>query len=213
MRRPDIIRFTPRQDKPKPAELTREKLAHMNTLEVEVAGEFETILESVRVATGANLQPRGDGFHLTIIGPAEKEVLRTLDDAAILELALINNELRRGTGLFLRGIGYIDGASSPYTLREVDRTKKTAFLAVDIPRLQAFRQRVGLPPKDFHITLGFEGGDIHVHIVGQEPIKPNSPKMKDVTALIPKQADPRLNEITLPEVRFGGLTGETKESA
>src|SRR3989344_9246000 len=96
-------------------------------------------------------------------------------------------------------------------MREEDKAKKTTFVALDIPALQAFRQKVGLPPKDFHVTLGFEGGDIHMQVLRQEPVKPGSPKMKDITGTIPKQVDPRFSEVALPEMNFGGLDGQMKQ--
>ncbi len=195
------------------SELTRERLADMHTLEVEMKGDFDSVLQTVRELTGANLQPRQEGFHLTIIGPADSGVLRKLDDAALAELQHINEQIQRGEGVVVKGIGFIDGASSPYHMREVDKVKKTAFLALDVPALQAFRSDVGLPPKDFHVTLGFEGGDIHTQVVRQEPLKPGSPKMKDITAPIPKQADPRFVAVKLPDISYGGLDGQKKQRA
>lgn len=195
----------------KTSELTRERLADMQTLEVEITGDFNPVIQSVRESTGANLEPRPDGFHLTIIGPTESKVLSTLDDTTLTELQQINEQVQRGEGIIIKGIGFIDGASSQYQMREVDKVKKTAFVALDIPALQAFRQKVGLPTKDFHVTLGFEGGDIHMQVLRQEPVKPGSPKMKDITGPIPKQADQRFDEITLPEMSFGGLDGQMKQ--
>ncbi|MCG2693229.1 hypothetical protein L6279_03925 [Candidatus Parcubacteria bacterium] len=203
--------FEPSVEKQKSPELTRERLADMQTLEVEITGDFNSVLQSVRESTGAKLEPRLDGFHLTIIGPTESKILSTLDDATLAELQQINEQIQRGEGIAVKGIGFIDGASSQYQMREVDRVKKTAFVALDIPALQAFRQKVGLPPKDFHVTLGFEGGDIHMQVLRQEPVKPGSPKMKDITGPIPKQADPRFSDVTLPEMSFGGLDGQMKQ--
>ena len=203
--------YEPPVEKPKSPELTRERLADMQTLEVEITGNFDSILQSVKESTGADLQPRPDGFHLTIIGPTESKILSTLDDATLAELQQINEQVQRGEGINVSGVGFIDGASSQYQMREVDKVKKTAFVALDIPALQAFRQKVGLPPKDFHVTLGFEGGDIHMQVLRQEPVKPGSPKMKDITGPIPKQADPRFSEVALPEMNFGGLDGQMKQ--
>jgi hypothetical protein len=195
----------------KSPELTRERLADMQTLEAEIKGDFGSVLQEVKESTGANLQPRLDGFHLTIIGPTESKVLSTLDDATLAELHHINEQIQNGDGVIVKGIGFIDGASSQYQMREVDRIKKTAFIVLDIPALQAFRSKVGLPPKDFHVTLGFEGGDIHMQVVRQEPVKPGSPKMKDITAPIPKQADPRFGSIVLPKISYDGLDGQMKQ--
>lgn len=211
MSNPEMGGYEPPVEKPKSPELTRERLADMQTLEVEITGDFNSVLQSVRESTGANLEPRPDGFHLTIIGPTESKILSTLDDATLAELQQINEQIQRGEGIVVKGIGFIDGASSQYQMREVDKVKKTAFVALDIPALQAFRQKVGLPPKDFHVTLGFEGGDIHMQVLRQEPVKQGSPKMKDITGSIPKQADPQFSEVVLPEMNFGGLDGQMKQ--
>lgn len=192
-------------------ELTRERLSDMMTLEIEMKADFGSTLEAVRAETGADIQPRSEGYHVTIIGPKEYEVLKNLDDATLAELKQISAQIQRGEGVIVKGIGYIDGSESTHNMREVDKTKKTSFVALEIPALQAFRKKVGLPPRYFHVTIGFEGGDIHQHVVGQEPVKPGSPKMKDVLAMIPKEADPRFNSITLPEMKYGGLDGQMKE--
>lgn len=194
----------------KTPELTRERLAGMQTLEVEIKADFGPILEELRQTTGADLQPRQDGYHLTIISPTESKILSALDDASLAELQQISEQIQNGEGVIVKGIGFIDGAASQYQIREADKGKKTAFIALDIPALQEFRSKVGLPPKDFHVTLGFEGGDIHMQVVRQEPVKPGSPKMKDTTAPIPKQADPRFDAIVLPKIDYGGLDGQMK---
>ncbi|MCX6781862.1 MAG: hypothetical protein NTW66_01985 [Candidatus Magasanikbacteria bacterium] len=193
------------------SELTRERLTNMQTLEMELKADFGPALEAIKQETGADLQPRPDGYHLTIIGPTESKILNTLDDATLAELQQINAQVQKGDGVIVKGIGFIDGASSQYKMREVDKVKKTAFIALDMPALQEFRSKVGLPKKDFHVTLGFVGGDVHMQIVRQEPAKPGSPKLKDITAPIPKQADQRFASITLPEISYGGLDGQMKE--
>jgi hypothetical protein len=208
MGEPKMGMSDPRQKSP---ELTRERLADMQTLSIELKADFNSSLEELRKATGVNLQPRPDGYHLTIIGPTENKVLSALDDATLAELKQINEQIQKGEGITVKGIGFIDGASSQYQMRKVDKVKKTTFISLDIPALQAFRSKVGLPPKDFHVTLGFEGGDIHMQVIKQEPIKPGSQKMKDITAPIPKQAEARFSTITLPEINYGGLDGQMKE--
>lgn len=39
--------------------------------------------------------------------------------------------------------------------------KEAWFLVVRCPRLARWRESNGLPPHDFHITLGFDKGDVH----------------------------------------------------
>ena len=194
-----------------PHELSRERLTNMQTLEIKIRADFGPVLEALKKETNADLQPRPDGYHLTIINPTESKILSTLDDATISELQEINTQIQKGEGVIVKGIGFIDGTSSQYKMREADKIKKTAFVALDIPALQNFRSKVGLPKKDFHVTLGFVNGDIHMHVIGQEPVKSGSPKMKDITFPIPKQADQRFSSISLPEISYGGLDGQLKE--
>ncbi len=192
-------------------EITKEWLKDMMTLEVEIKADFGEVLKQLRVDTGADLQPRPDGYHLTIVGPTEYKVLSVLDDDTISELERINEQIQKGQGITVKGIGFIDGSSNEYRLRETDAVKKTAFIAFDIPALQEFRTRAGLPPKDFHVTLGFVGGDINMRVLREEPIKPNSPKMKYITEPIPKKANSRFDGIVLPEINYGKLDGQMKQ--
>lgn len=189
--------------------LSRERLSEMQTLEFEIKTDMSETLKQLRETTGADLQPRPDGFHLTIIGPTESKILSALNAEKIAELEKINTQIKSGEGIIVKGIGFIDGANSPLQMREVDKVKKTAFIALDIPALQEFRAQVGLPPKDFHMTIGFVGGDIHNHIIGQEIGK--NGKAKDLLGPIPKQADKRFISIPLPEMQFGELDGQLKE--
>ncbi len=50
-----------------------------------------------------------------------------------------------------------------------------------------------------------------MRVLREEPIKPGSPKMKEIRGPIPKHADPRFDEIQLPEIKFGGLNGKKKK--
>lgn len=86
MSNPEMGGYEPPVEKPKSPELTRERLDDMQTLEVEITGDFNPVLQSVKESTGANLEPRPDGFHLTIIGPTESKILSSLDDATLAEL-------------------------------------------------------------------------------------------------------------------------------
>jgi len=194
-----------------PPDLTREQLARMKNLEIEVRANFGPVLEALRSATGANLQPREEGFHVTVTGPTEYQALEDLQDEDLRELREISAQIQSGEGIEVEGIGYLDGSDSSYRVRSADTAKKTSFVALDIPRLAAFRERIGLPPKDFHITLGFEGGDIHMQVTGQEEYEKG--KFKDTLGPIPKQADPRFAGIAeeLPDMTFGGFSGEEKE--
>lgn len=192
--------------------LTQERLSNMKTLEVILEADMGSVLEEVRKITGEDLRFREGGLHLTIIGPTESKTLNNLDDGLIAELQQINEQIKKGEGVTVTGIGFIDGSSDQYRMREVDEEKRTSYIALDIPALQEFRSKIGLPKKDFHVTLGFVGGDIHMYVERQEPVKPGSPKMKNITKPIPKRVDPRLAEIHLPNIHYGGLGGQEKES-
>ncbi len=111
-------------EKPKSLELTRERLINMKTLEMKITGNFDNVLQTLRETTGADIQPRPDGFHLTVIGPTESKLLSTLDDETIAELQQINQQVQNGEGITIKGVGFIDGSSSQYQMREVDKVKK-----------------------------------------------------------------------------------------
>ena len=193
---------TPNQKTP---EITRETLKNLQTLEVEIMTNFDEVLEQLRLETGADLQSRSDGYHLTIIGPTESGILKKVDDDAIAKLQEINEKIQRGEGVVVNGVGFIDGVSGQCEMREADKIKKTAFISIDIPDLQEFRAEIGLQPKDFHIMVGFVGGDIHMRVMRREPVKPGSSKMKEITEPIPKRANSHFDAIVLPEIDYGGL--------
>lgn len=209
----ELPQAAPQAEKPKQkVEMSREMLGRMRNIEVEVKADFSATIEALKAKTGAALQPRPEGFHITVISVTEAGILEKLTDEQIEELKEINEEIKtnKDKAVTVLGIGYIDGANSGLPMREADLTKKTAFLTLDIPRLQAFRTKIGLPAKDFHVTLGFEGGDIQMQIIGQEEFEPG--KFKNVTGPIPKKADPNFSDIVsaLPELKFGGLAGDLK---
>jgi hypothetical protein len=108
------------------------------------------------------LESRGNGSHITIIGPAEKKVLKSLDQAKVDELNAISEEIKRGEGISVSGLGFIDANKHP-NAREADMGKKVCFIALKIPRLATVRADLGLPPRDFHVTLGFIGNDIQLY--------------------------------------------------
>ena len=85
--------------------------------------------------------------------------------------------------------------------------KKALYLALDIPALQNFRQSIGLPHKDFHVTLGFENDDIYMRIIG---IGSNG---ADILRPFPKLADAQYQGYAkqLSDLRFGLLSGKERE--
>lgn len=191
-------------------QITHEMLQEMKNIEVDVHGDFSAVLNQMNTDLDLQLKPRPDGFHITAVSVTEYEALKKLPpeqvSGFVAELQALQQELQSGQGYEVKGIGFIDGATAP-NLRTADQTKKVAFVALDIPRLQKVRDLLGLSTKDFHITLGFEGADIHMQITGKDE------KGKDKLGPIPKKADPTLDRYTemLPAVSFQGISGEKKE--
>ncbi len=186
------------------ATLTPEVLKNLQTLEIEAQGEFPETLEALNTTLGTSMQARPEGYHLTIISTPESGKLATLSVEQIARLQEINEAVQKGDGITVTGVGYIDGATAP-NIRATDRSKKTSYLAVDIPALKGFREELGLPEKDFHITLGFEAGDIHMQVVGQNE------KGKDVLGPMPKKPNPDLGRFVPQEVKFGSISGQPKQ--
>jgi len=190
-----------------PKVLTPERLKEISSFESEVHADFDPLLAAINQRLGLSLAKRPDGFHATIVGPAEFGVVKTLPPEKIVELERLNEEIQRGEGVVVRGVGFIDG--SALNVRDADKAKRAAFVAIDAPKLQAFRASIGLPPKDFHITLGFETADLHMQVVG------TNEKGKPVLGPVAKKADPRFDDL-LPLVEasgmsFGSLSGVAKE--
>jgi len=186
-------------------DLTPKRLKELQTLEFSVEGNFSPVLEKINSELGTQLQPR-EGFHVTIISPTESKRLENLTDEQLQELQDINQQLQSGVGVEMKGIGYIDGSIAE-GIRPADKEKKTAFISFSIPALQKFRESIGLPPKDFHITLGFNGGDIHMRTVGQDD------KGKPIIGPIPKHADPAFDKYLdyMPQPNFGPLDGQERQ--
>jgi len=186
--------------------LTPEYLKTLNTLEVKVEGNFGDVLSKFNADRGLNLQSRPEGFHLTIIGPAENKVLSTLNPKQLEELQRLSDDIQHGIGTEAQGLGFIDG-SQREDARSADKAKKVLFMAFDLPAIQAFRASLGLRPKDLHATLGFEGGDIHMSKTGVDA------KGKDILRPIQKTAEASLNPYAeqIQNITFGGLGGQEKE--
>lgn len=188
--------------------ITVESLAELNTLETEIKADFSKVITQINQDKGIELVTRPDGFHLTIIGPTESKVFNDMTSEQLGVLRDINKKIQKGEGVIMEGIGFIDGANGD-NIKAADKEKKVCFLAVSIPELQAFRASLGLPEKNFHVTLGFIVGDIHMEIAGKND------KGKDVLKSIAKKADPAMDEyMSLLEqdaLKFGPLDGQKKE--
>ncbi len=190
---------------------TAEWLESRTTIEIEAHLETAPLLARLNADLGTHLEPRPEGTHVTVIGPGESKALENLSIAQLAELTTIIRDIREGKNLTVSGIGYIDGATGP-NIRAADVVKKTAFIALDIPPLTNFRAKMGLPPKDFHVTLGYEGGDIHMQVVGYVDVAKG--KKKEVTEPIAKKADPQFEAYTKDlHLSFGEISGKEKEKA
>lgn len=199
--------------------LTLEEIRGKKTLELDVKGDFSKALEKLSEVKGAVLSPRQGEAHITIVNPTEASALGQLTEAQYVELMEIQKEVSQGIGVEVKGIGFIDGATAS-GIRESDKEKKTCFIAFDIPRLQAFRASLrtskdeALPPKDFHLTLGFvkvgekDEGDIHMCDTGKKKESGGA-----IVAPISKKADPELDQYIplLGDVRYGYFSGDDKE--
>lgn len=188
-----------------------EWLASRSTLEVETRLDAAPVLEALNKKLGTNMQQRPEGFHITVIGPTEYGSIKDFSASDLERLKEVSAQIQRGEGIVVSGVGYIDGATAP-GIRDADKNKKTSFIALDIPALNELREKHGLSKKDFHVTLGFEGGDIHMQVVGTEP-GPKG-KTKDILAPIEKKSDPVFEGLLdSVELSFGGINGQEKQKA
>ena len=200
--------------------LTLESVKNKSHLEVDVTGQFDEVLSKLSEKVGAVLQPRPEGFHITVIGPTESGKLKELTQEQLDKLSAINQKLQSGQGVHIDGMGTIDGATRT-DLKDADKPKKTSYIAFSSPDIQEFRKSIGLPEKDLHITLGFmdqgvdekgnsKRGDIHMKIVGKDD------KGKDKLAPIDKKSDAALKDLFLQEfpkmhIKLGELGGPDKQ--
>lgn len=120
---------------------------------------------------------RGRLQHMTIISPPDmKKLDPQYGKGKSALLALIKMRLL-GSNLCVLGLGRVDSSTERTTLTSWDGQEiKTSldfpangglqesyFVVVKWPQAQQLRNELGLPPKDFHITLGFTTRDIHEH--------------------------------------------------
>ena len=187
--------------------LDRETLKNFQTLEMSIETNLQPVLEELNTKLGLNMAPRPDGYHLTIVSPPESGTLSKLSDEQIQQLQKISSDIQNGVGVDIKGVGFIDGSTA--NVREADKDKKVAFLALDIPALQAFRESVGLPKKDFHVTLGFEGGDMHMQVAGLN--EKGKPILKPISKQASSEFDDNWNSFKSQEkIEFSGLSGQER---
>ena len=207
---PEVLAAAAAMKKDGAPELTAERLQDLATIETEVHADFGPVLAQINSDLGLALASRPDGYHVTIVGPTEKDTIKNLAPEQLRELQRISDTIQ--SEVTVKGIGII-GKNRVPNLRKADQDKVTCFVAFDIPALNAFRTSVGLPPKDFHVTLGFVGGDIHFQVTGEREDGKKRGKMVEITAPIAKKADPALAKYELPTMTFGALSGKEKQKA
>lgn len=86
----------------------------------------------------------GHSFHVTIVSPAEYDSLSVTLRKRIRDLR------RRNVQLDLVGIGQVG-----------DEQNKSYFVVVNSATLDEIRSIIGLPSRDYHVTLGFYIKDVH----------------------------------------------------
>lgn len=118
---------------------------------------------------------RGHPHHITIVSPVEYSCLDSqyrTDRASCLEL--VSQQLL-GTSLKVMGLGRVQRSAKPSILvswheqavdenanyYSKDAKHEAFFVVIEWPEAQRLRSQMGLPVKDFHITLGFTEKDIH----------------------------------------------------
>lgn len=175
-----------------------ESVRHGIGIETKVRDDFSPLLHALNEKFGSSLVPRKEGYHITIITPREKQIVRSLTQPDVEELQRIHTDVENGVGVRIDGVGFIDGSTREDIL-DTDRTKKTAYIALTIPALQEYRRKLGLGEKDFHVTLGILGDDIHHHIATKG--EGGSPEI----SVIPKKADPSLQSLAPTRITIGEL--------
>ena len=169
--------------------LKREDFEKMQTLTLKIENEkIGEILQKFNESKGLNLQSRPEGFHFTIISPTEGGIFKKITDEQIEKINTVLNSIISGGQLEIMGIGFINGTEKE-NAREADKAKKVLYLSINSEVIQALRKELGLPEKDLHVTLGFEGGDIHSEVIGKND------KGKDIIKPISKKADLSLNNL------------------
>lgn len=107
-----------------------------------VGDEAASLMEKNKAA-----RDRGHHYHMTLVGPPEMTG----------EIQSTPLPVFRVSRLEAQGIG-----------QAIDGNKEAWFVICESPEMASWRQDMGLPPKDLHITLGFINGDVHTRPKGIE---------------------------------------------
>jgi len=90
-----------------------------------------------------------DHHHLTIITPQEMNILKTTDHHTTLLSILSTSSSSTDYPLFDIGMSYL-----------MKNTLEGWYIVIYSPALQSLRYQLGLPEKEFHITIGFYKQDM-----------------------------------------------------
>lgn len=111
----------------------------------------EIVGEEKAAAMGKDKAARDRGYvyHTTVIRPQETKAVQGLE------------KFPESFDMDFVGLGRVDSD---------DGKNEAWFLVVNSPDAQKFRESVGLPPHDLHVTLAFLGKDVHNKSKGQESL-------------------------------------------
>lgn len=177
-----------------------ERFRQLEYLELKIEADLAPLIERINADFDLQLAPRPSGFHLTIVSPPERKSFLTASFGPLAKLRAAREALRDGLPLTVRGLGLIN-AERRNNLKPNDQDKSVLYLAVDAPELQALRRALNLPPREFHITLGFVGGDVHREL---EPVPPGQ-KAKDRPILKRAEADLEAYAALIPDIHVAGF--------
>lgn len=176
-----------------------EQLRQCSSLQISIMDNFDPLIEALNDRLKTQLTPRSAGYHITVINPSESETIRSMSADRLAELQAITDELSKDGAVHVRGIGFIDGAVGEDILA-ADKGKKTSYIALDIPKIAAFRESVGLSPADLHVTLGLVGDDIFDHY-------DSGVSADNHIAAIPKKSVAAFDAMSPTQVHVGPLYG------
>jgi hypothetical protein len=99
------------------------------------------------------------------LSPDEEELIKGLKNRGEYHITIISAEevAKLPPDTFEKGTRYeIPGEPVERGLGKVQQGNDVVyFMVIDWPEAQQFRASYGLPPRDFHITMGYSNKDIH----------------------------------------------------
>jgi len=99
-----------------------------------------------------DFQSRGE-YHITVLDPRDAKVLKQAHGCS-----------NQGLEEWMKSQHGATISGTPQSLgigRASDGSNEAYFEVIDWPEAQQWRGEQGLGPKDFHVTVGFKGSDVH----------------------------------------------------